>query len=104
MRASREDLAPAPNRGNDSSNDRAPPTGDEGGHAECGDARDRHPRVGERAVLALLEAREDQGQAVIGELDGTDGLSDEGLEGVVDALGPVLDGRLAVIAALRRRE
>ena len=45
----------------------------------------------------VVEALQDQGQAVVAELDGADGLADEGLEGVLELLGPGLDGGLAVV-------
>jgi hypothetical protein len=45
------------------------------------------------------EAPQDQGQAVVAEFDGPDRLGDEGLEGVLEILGPGLDGGLAVVGA-----
>ena len=45
------------------------------------------------------EALQDQGQAVVAELDGPDRLADEGLEGVLEVLGPGLDGGFAVVGA-----
>ena len=48
-------------------------------------------------VAGVAEALQEQGQAVVAELDGADGLADEGLEGVVEFLGPGLDGGLAVV-------
>src|SRR5262249_15050991 len=57
------------------------------------------PEVGFRLVpdLRIAEAVEDQGEAIIGELRGPDGLADEGLEGVVEAVGRLLDGGLAMV-------
>jgi hypothetical protein len=46
-----------------------------------------------------IEALQEQGEAVVAELDGADGLADGGLEGVVESLGPGLDGCLAVVGA-----
>jgi hypothetical protein len=43
------------------------------------------------------EPLEDQGQAVVGELDGPDRLADEGFEGVRESVGPGLDVGLAVV-------
>jgi hypothetical protein len=43
------------------------------------------------------ESLQDQGQAIVGELDGPDRLSEGGLEGVPEPVGPVLDGGLAVV-------
>ncbi len=57
------------------------------------------PEVGFHLVpdVGLAEAVQDQGEAIVGELDGPDGLADEGLEGVMQAVGPPLDVGLAVI-------
>jgi hypothetical protein len=43
------------------------------------------------------ESLEDQGQAVVGELDGANRLAQECLEGVLESLGPGLDGRFAMV-------
>jgi hypothetical protein len=43
------------------------------------------------------EPLEDQGQAVVGELDGTNRLSQESFEGVLESLGPGLDGGFAMV-------
>ena len=45
------------------------------------------------------ESFQDQGQAIVAELDGADGLADEGLEGVAEVVGPGLDGGLAVVGS-----
>src|SRR5262249_29507462 len=45
------------------------------------------------------EALQDQAQAIVGELDGTNRLADEGLEGVPESVGPGLDGGFAVVGA-----
>ena len=52
------------------------------------------PEVGFQLVpdLQIAEAAQDQGEAVIAELDGPNGLADEGLEGVLEAVDP-LPGR-----------
>src|SRR5262249_49684949 len=59
------------------------------------------PEVGFQGLPSGVggEALQEQGQAVVAELDGAEGLSDEGLEGVVERLGPALDGGLAVVGA-----
>ena len=46
----------------------------------------------------VAEAFEDQGQAVIAEIDRANGLADEGFQGVSEAVDPLLDVGLAVIA------
>jgi hypothetical protein len=52
------------------------------------------PEVGFEGLPGVVggEALQEQGHAVVAELDGADGLSDGGLEGVVELLGPALDG------------
>ena len=57
------------------------------------------PEVGFQGLPSGLgvEPLQEQGQAVVAELDGADRLADEGLEGVVEFLGPGLDGGLAVV-------
>src|SRR5262249_7861637 len=45
------------------------------------------------------EPLQDQGQAIVGELDRTDRLADGRLEGVPQSVGPGLDGGLAVVGA-----
>jgi len=45
------------------------------------------------------EALQDQGQAVVAELDGPEGWADAGLEGVPEFLGPGLDGGFAMVGA-----
>ncbi len=45
----------------------------------------------------IAEAFQDQGQAVVAELDGPNGLADDGLDGVLEALDPLLDVGLAVV-------
>ena len=57
------------------------------------------PEVGFQILpdVRIAEALQDQGQAVVAELDGPNGLADEGLEGVLEPLGPFLDGGLAVV-------
>jgi hypothetical protein len=45
------------------------------------------------------ESLQDQGQAVVGELDGSDGLAAEGLKGVPKFVGPGLDGGFAMVGA-----
>ena len=45
----------------------------------------------------VAEAFQDQGEAIVAELDGADGLADEGLEGVLEAVDPLLDVGLAVV-------
>jgi hypothetical protein len=57
------------------------------------------PEVGFQGVPIRRggEAVQEQGQAVVAELDGPEALADEGLEGAVKFLGPGLDGGLAVI-------
>jgi hypothetical protein len=57
------------------------------------------PEVGFQLApgAAIAEAVQDQGEAIVGGLDGTDGPADEGLEGVVEAVGPLLDGGFAMV-------
>jgi hypothetical protein len=50
-----------------------------------------------RPDRGVAEAFEDQGEAVVGEFDGANGLVDEGLEGVVETIDPLLDMGLAVV-------
>src|SRR4051794_11288296 len=59
------------------------------------------PEVGLQGLPSGLgvESLQEQGQAVVAELDGSDALADEGLEGVLDSLGPVLDGGFAVVGS-----
>jgi hypothetical protein len=45
------------------------------------------------------ESLQDQGQAVVGELDGSDGLAAEDLKGVPKFVGPGLNGGLAMVGA-----
>jgi hypothetical protein len=45
----------------------------------------------------VAEAFEDQGEAVVGEFDGANGLVDEGLEAVAETIDPLLDMGLAVV-------
>jgi len=45
----------------------------------------------------VVEAFEQQGQAVVAELNGAEGLAGEGLKGVLDFLGPGLDRGLSVV-------
>jgi hypothetical protein len=44
----------------------------------------------------IAEAFEDQGEAVVGELNGANRLADEGLAGVMETIDPVLDMGLAI--------
>jgi hypothetical protein len=44
-----------------------------------------------------IESFQEQGQAVIAEVDGSDGLADEGSEGVLEVLCPGLDGGLSMV-------
>ena len=57
------------------------------------------PEVGFQLVPGrrIAEAFQDQGEAIVAELDGPDGLADEGLEGVLEAVDPLLDVGLAVV-------
>jgi hypothetical protein len=57
------------------------------------------PEVGFQLVPGrrIAEAFQDQGEAVVAELDGPNGLADEGLEGVLEAVDPLLDVGLAVV-------
>ena len=57
------------------------------------------PEVGFQLMpdLRIAEAFQDQGEAVVAELDGPNGLADEGLEGVLEAFDPLLDVGLAVV-------
>ena len=57
------------------------------------------PEVGFQLVpdRQIAEAFEDQGEAVVAELDGPNGLADEGLQGVLEAVDPLLDVGLAVV-------
>ena len=57
------------------------------------------PEVGFQLVpdLQIAEAFQDQGEAIVAELDGPNGLADEGLEGVLEAVDPLLDVGLAVV-------
>ena len=48
-------------------------------------------------TVRIAEAFQDQGEAVVAELDGPNGLADEGLEGVLEAVDPLLDVGLAVV-------
>jgi len=45
----------------------------------------------------IAEAFQDQGESIVAELDGPNGLADEGLDGVLKALDPLLDVRLALV-------
>jgi hypothetical protein len=47
--------------------------------------------------LRITEAFPDQGEAVVAELDGPNRLSDEGLEGALEPIDPLLDVGLAVV-------
>jgi hypothetical protein len=57
------------------------------------------PEVGFEGLpgVRVGESLEDQGQAVVGELDGSNRLSQDGLEGVLESLGPSLDGGFAMV-------
>jgi hypothetical protein len=57
------------------------------------------PEVGFQVVpdIGIAEAVQDQGETVVGERDGPNGLADEGFEGVVKAVDPPLDGGLAMV-------
>ena len=57
------------------------------------------PEVGFQLVpdLQIAETFQDQGQAVVAELDGPNGLADDGLDGVPKTLDPLLDVGLAVV-------
>ena len=57
------------------------------------------PEVGFLLVpdCRVAEAVQDQDEAVVGEFDGTNGPTDEGLEGVVEAVDLVLDMGFAVV-------
>ncbi len=59
------------------------------------------PEVGFQSLpdFGVGQSLEDQGQAVVGELDGSNRLSQGRLEGVLESLSPGLDGRLAVVGA-----
>jgi hypothetical protein len=59
------------------------------------------PEIGFQGLPSgrVTEALQDQGQAVVAEFDGPDRLADEGLKGVLEILGPGLDGGLAVVGA-----
>src|SRR4051794_18211474 len=59
------------------------------------------PEIGLQGLPSglVVEALQEQGQAVVAELDGADSLSDEGFEGVLEFLGPGLDGGLAVVGS-----
>ena len=68
-------------------------------HREGGDVAVGAPEIGLEHVprREIAESAEDQGQAVVVERDGPDGLSEERLEGPPEALDPRLDVRLAVV-------
>jgi hypothetical protein len=59
------------------------------------------PEVGFQGLPSGLgvETLQEQGQAVVAELDGADALTDEGFQGVLEFLGPGLDGGLAVVGS-----
>jgi hypothetical protein len=56
------------------------------------------PEVGFQLVpdRQIAEAFQDQGEAIVAELDGAEVLADQGLEGDLEAFGPLLDVGLEI--------